>query len=113
MTTTWDGNSLPDPEGWNDGMDFTGKATMTADETMNFDVNDRYRMISVRWRSISRADVETIRTLATTMSSASITLGSLLTATVFPVVDTFRLNPVGGVSSVYDVDVQLWTVTDT
>lgn len=112
MTTSWNGTSLPDPEGWEDALKYTGKQAVTADGATHFDINARYRQVAIRWTNITRAQAEAIRTEALTMAQATLILASLTTLSAFPMRNTFRMATVGGASALYDVTVSVYTTDD-
>ena len=107
MTTTWNGNSLPDPEGWEDTEDYIGSQFHTTDGTFRQDTITSYRRIRLRWTNVTLAQAGDIRTEAVGTSDTTLDLPDGSSYTVTPIRGSYRKSTVGGNSSAYDVECEV------
>jgi len=99
MTTSWGGTSIPDPVSIEEVELFKGTQYDTADGTLNTDSIATRKRYNIAWGQVTTTEHGTIRTKATTNSSASLVLPVYGTVTVVPVRGSFRSSVIGGAST--------------
>lgn len=95
MATSWNGTTIPDPEGWDYSEELVGSQYVVANGSLVTDSIASKRRIAMRWALITTAQKDAILTLATTQSSTSLVLIGAAGVNVEPMRGTFRASPVG------------------
>lgn len=95
MATTWNSETLADPEGWDYSEEFVGSQYVVANGSLVTDSIASKRRIAMRWALITTAQKDKILSLATTQASTSLVLVGAAGINVEPVRGTFRASPVG------------------